>query len=85
MAVYGRLRAKNGESFTEFYPKTYANLVYIQGAVSQTVQSRIADIISGTQKVGSAEKADAATNAENAVISEKLQLTEETTKTNVTL
>lgn len=66
MAVYGRLRAKNGESFTEFYPKTYANLVYMQGAVSQTVQSRIADIISGIQKVGSASNADHATNSDNA-------------------
>lgn len=74
MAVYGRLRAKNGESFTEFYPKTYANLVYMQGAVSQTVQSRIADIISGTQKVGSASSADHATNAGTATVANTIKL-----------
>ena len=38
----------------------------MQGAVSQTVQSRIADIISGIQKVGSASNADHATNSDNA-------------------
>ena len=66
MAVYGKLRAKNGESFTEFFPKTYASLVYMQGNTAQTVQSRITDIINGTQKVGAASEADNATNATNA-------------------
>ena len=66
MAVYGKLRAKNAESFTEFFPKTYASLVYMQGNTAQTVQSRITDIISGTQKVGAASNADNATNATNA-------------------
>ena len=66
MAVYGKLRAKNGDSFTEFFPKTYASLVYMQGNTTQTVQSRITDIINGTQKVGAASKADNATNATNA-------------------
>lgn len=66
MAVYGRLQCKNGDSVTEFFPKTYANLVYMKGNTSQTVQSRISDIISGSQKVGSAINADNATNATHA-------------------
>ena len=66
MAVYGRLKAKNGGSLTDFFPKTYANLVYMKGNTAQTVQSRISDIISGTQKVGSASKADNATTAASA-------------------
>ena len=66
MAVYGRLRAKNGKSVTDFFPKTYANLVYMKGDTSKTIQSRIDDIISGEQKVGSAANSDRASHASEA-------------------
>lgn len=72
MAVYGRLRAKNGGSLTDFFPKTYANLVYMKGNTAQTVQSRISDIISGAQKVGSATNADNATTAASATAADKI-------------
>lgn len=57
-SIYGRLKLKSGDLF---FPKTYANLVYMKGNISQTVQSRIEDIISGLQKVGSSENSDKST------------------------
>lgn len=64
MAVYGRLKCKKDNSEDYFYPKTYANLVYMKGNVNKTVQTKIDEIISGTQKVGSATKADSAATAD---------------------
>lgn len=72
MAVYGRLRAKNGEAVTDFFPKTYANLVYMKGATSKTIQSRIEDIISGAQKVGSSTNSDHASEADSATSADKI-------------
>lgn len=66
MAVYGRLKCKNEDAEEDFFPKTYANLVYMKGDVEKTVQSRIEDIISGDQKVGNAANADSATSAVSA-------------------
>ena len=72
MAVYGRLKCKNDDSEDYFYPKTYANLVYMKGNINKTVQTKIDEIISGTQKVGSATKADSATTAASATTADKI-------------
>ena len=72
MAVYGRLKIKSKSGkMDHFYPKSYASLIYMSNDTTKTVQSRIEDIISGTQQVGDSKKADHAKNADQSANSTK--------------